>query len=260
MTGPLRTRAPRAMQYPATKGRSPSGGLAPNLDEAAARRVERWALVAGVTGCTANGLLLALYTVALPGNHAYDWTGPANDVIGAVAGLAMIPMAGGVRDLLGSPGRLPLLTRAVAVSAVAMAAASGLLVTGRISFPVQGVVGTGFAVTLLLWTGSAGRWAAVTGALPARLARAGRMIAGLGLAGLPLAAAGLALPRRSVAQYAVGGSGVGLVLASYLALPAWQILLSRAMSRRPAPGIPPQVLRVDGMIRRSAPPGPGSGS
>ena len=79
--------------------------------------MERWALVAGVTGCTANGLLLALYTVALPGNHAYDWTGPANDVVGAVAGLAMIPMARGVRDLLGGPGRLPLLTRAVAVSA-----------------------------------------------------------------------------------------------------------------------------------------------
>ena len=217
----------------AAVGRSLWGGLASDLDEAAARRVERWALVAGVTGCTANGLLLALYTVALPGNHAYDWTGPANDVIGAVAGLAMIPMARGVRDLLGGPGRLPLLTRAMAASAVAMAAASGLLVTGRIEFPVQGAVGTGFAVTLLLWTGSAGRWAAATDALPPRLVRAGRMIAGLGLAGLPLAAAGLALPRRSVAQYGIGGTGVGLVLASYLALPVWQILLSRAMSRRP---------------------------
>ena len=34
----------------------------------------------------AYGLLLALYTVALPGNHAFDWTGPANDIIGAFAG------------------------------------------------------------------------------------------------------------------------------------------------------------------------------
>lgn len=217
-----------------TVQRSSPGGTAPDLDEGAARRVERWALVAAVTGCTANGLLLALYTVALPGNHDYDWTGPANDVIGAVAALAMIPMAGGVRDLLGGPGRLPLLTRGVAVSAVAMAAASGLLVTGRIEFPVQGVVGTGFAVTLLLWTGSAGRWAAATGALPPRLARAARLIAAGGLVGLPLAAVGAALPRGSVAQHAVGGAGVGLVLAAYLALPVWQVLLSRAMSRRPA--------------------------
>lgn len=216
----------------ATVGRSAPGGPAPGLDEGAARQVERWALVAGVTGCTANGLLLALYSVALPGNHNYDWTGPANDVIGAVSGLAMIPMAQGVRDLLGAPGRLPLLTGAVAVSAAAMASASALLVTGRIEFPVQGVVGTGFAVTLLLWTGSAGRWGAVTGVLPRRLARAARLIAGVGLAGLPLAGVGAALPRGSVAQYAVGGVGVGLTLAAYLALPVWQILLSRAMSRR----------------------------
>ena len=219
-----------------TVQRSAPGGLAADLDEGAARRVERWALVAGVTGCTANGLLLALYAVALPGNHDYDWTGPANDVIGAVAALAMIPMARGVRDLLGGPGRLPLLTGTLAVSAAAMAIASGLLVTGRIEFPVQGVVGTGFAVALLLWTGSAGRWAAVTGALPPRLARAARLIGRGGLAGLPLAAVGAALPRGSVAQYAVGGAGVGLVLAAYLALPVWQIRLSRAMSRRPAAG------------------------
>jgi hypothetical protein len=148
----------------------------------------------------------------------------------------MIPLARGVRDLLGGPGKLPLLTRAVAVGGVAMAVASGLLVTGRIEFPVQGVVGTGFAVTLLLWTESAGRWGAVTGALPPRLARAARLIGRGGLAGLPLAAVGAALPRGSVAQYAVGGVGVGLVLAAYLALPVWQILLSRAMSCRPAAG------------------------
>jgi hypothetical protein len=219
------------MTAPSTRWSAPAG-LVAVLDEGAARRVERWALVAGVTGCTANGLLLALYAVALPGNHGYDWTGPANDVVGAVSGLAMIPMARGLRDLLSGPGRLPLLTRALAVGGVTMAAASGLLVTGRIEFPVQAVVGTGFAVTLLLWTGSAGRWGAETGVLPRRLARAARMIAGLGLAGLPLAAAGTALPRGSVAQYAVGGAGVGLVLASYLALPVWQITLSRAMSRR----------------------------
>ncbi len=218
----------------ATVGRSALGG-GPDLmlDEGAARRVERWALVAGVTGCTANALLLALYTVALPGNHAYDWTGPANDVVGAVSGLTMIPLAYGVRDLLGAPGRLPQLTTAVAVGGVAAAVGSGLLVTRVIEFPVQGVVGAGFAVTLLLWTGSMGRWGAATGAMSRRMARAGRLIANLGLAGLPLAAVAAALPRRSIPQYVVGGAGLGLVLVAYLALPVWQILLSRAMSRRP---------------------------
>lgn len=221
-------------ETPTTVLRSAPEGFSADWDEAAARRVERWGLVAGVTGCTANGLLLTLYAVALPGNHDYDWTGPANDVIGSVAALAMIPLTAGVRDLLGAPGRLPLLTRIVAVGAPVMAGGSLLLVTGQIGFPVQGAVGTAFAVALLLWTGSVGSWGMVTGSLPARLARAGRIIARLGLGGMPVAALGAALPRGSVAQYVVGGMGFGMVLAAYLALPVWQLRLSRTMSRRPA--------------------------
>lgn len=135
------------------------------MTEPAARRVERWGLVAGVTGCTANGLLVALYTVGLPGDSSYEWTGPANDVVGAVAALSLIPMTAGVRDLLGSPGRLPALTRLVAVGATASAASSVLLVTGRLSFEVQSVIGTGFGAVLLLWTAAAGQSA---GPLPGR--------------------------------------------------------------------------------------------
>ena len=126
---------------------------------------------------------------------------------------------------------------------MATATASGLLVTGRIEFPVQGAIGTGFALALMLWTGSAGRWAAESGALPPRLVRAARLIARVGLAGLPLVAVGDALPRGSAAQHAVGGTGIGLTLAAYLALPVWQIMLSRAMSRRPA-GSPSPAVRL----------------
>jgi len=205
----------------------------PELDEAAARRVEKWALVAGVTGCTANGLLLALYSVGLPGDESYEWTGPANDVVGAVSALSMIPMATGMRDLLGSPGRLPLLTKAVTVGGTASAASSAMLLTGRIGFGARSVVGTGFGAVLLLWTESAGRWAQATGVLPRRLARAARIIGGLGLAGLPLAAAGAALPKGSVAQYAVAGPGMAMAVTGFLALPVWALTLSRAMSRRP---------------------------
>ncbi|MBK6762842.1 MAG: hemerythrin domain-containing protein [Micrococcales bacterium] len=202
------------------------------LDESAARRVERWALVAGVTGCTANGLLLALYTVGLPGDESYEWTGPANDAVGAVAALSMIPMTAGVCDLLGSPGRLPLLTRSVAVGGTASAASSALLLTGAISFPVQAVIGTGFGAVLLLWTEAVGRSAATRGVLPRRLARAARIIGGTGLGGMALAAAGAALPRGSRPRSAVAATGVAMGVAGFLALPAWQIMLSRAMSRR----------------------------
>lgn len=199
------------------------------MTEPAARRVERWGLVAGVTGCTANGLLVALYTVGLPGDSSYEWTGPANDVVGAVAALSLIPMTAGVRDLLGSPGRLPALTRLVAVGATASAASSVLLVTGRLSFEVQSVIGTGFGAVLLLWTAAAGQSA---GPLPGRLARAARIIGGAGLGGMALAAAGALLPKGSLAQYAVAGPGVTLTVAGFLAMPVWALALSRAMSRR----------------------------
>lgn len=209
-----------------------SSGTPSGIEETAARRVERWALVAGVTGCTANGLLLALYTVGLPGDGSYEWTGPANDVVGGVAALSMIPMTAGVRDLLGSPDRLHLLTRAVAVGATASAAGSALLLTGVIGFPVQAVVGTGFGAVLLLWTASVGRSVAAGGVLPRRLARAARIIGGAGLGGMALAAAGAALPRGSLPQNVLTPAGMALGVAGFLALPAWQIMLSRAMSRR----------------------------
>jgi hypothetical protein len=200
--------------------------------EAAARRVERWALVAGVTGCTANGLLLALYAVALPGNHAYDWTGPANDVIGSVSGLAMIPMALGVRDLLGAPGRLPVLTAALAAGNAALAGASALLVTDVVELPVQLAVGVASATALLLWTRAVGHWGLVTAALPTRLSGAAKVIGGLGLAGLPVLGIGAALPSRSVPQYVVGGIGLALSLSAWLAVPIWQVRLAGHMSRR----------------------------
>lgn len=203
-----------------------------DAEEDAARRVERWALVSGVTGCTANGLLLALYTMGLPGDESYEWTGPANDVVGAVCALSMIPMTAGVRDLLGSPGRLPLLTRAVAVGGTASAISSALLVTRVISFPVQSVIGTGFGAALLLWTAAVGRSAAANDELPRGLTRAARIIGGAGLGGMGLATAGAALPKGSVGRVAASGTGVALAVAGFLALPAWGLALSRAMSRR----------------------------
>ncbi|MCU0296431.1 MAG: hypothetical protein MUD05_10310 [Candidatus Nanopelagicales bacterium] len=204
-------------------------------DELAARRVERWALVAGITGCTANGLLLTFYTVGLPGDESYEWTGPANDVVGAVAALSMIPMTAGVRDLLGSPGRLPLLNRSVAVGGTASAASSALLLTGVISFPVQAVIGTGFGAVLLAWTAAVGRSAAARGGLPRRLARAARIIGGAGLGGMALVAAGAALPHDSLPRNAVAATGMAMGVAGFLALPVWQIMLSRTMARRVTP-------------------------
>jgi len=195
-------------------------------------RVERWALVAGVTGCTANGLLVALYAVALPGNHAYDWTGPANDVVGAVSMLTTIPMAFGVRDLLGRPGRLPLLTSALVVGNSALAAASALLVVHVIEFPVQAAVAIPVVAVQFLWLRSAGRWGRLTDRLSHKLSRVAEICGTAGLAALPLVGAAAVAPRGSAAQYALGGAGFALGLAGFITIPIWQIALSRAMSKR----------------------------
>lgn len=203
------------------------------LSEAARGRTERWALVAGVTGCTANALLVALYAVALPGNDAYDWTGPANDVVGAVSTLSAIPMALGVRDLLGRPGRLPGTTTALIVSSGAMAAASGLLVTHVIDLRVQVAVAVPFLMTTAAWMRSAGRWGRVTGRLPRRLSRAAEVLGVGALSGMAVTAAAALLPWGSPAQLAVGGTGMALAAGAYLGLPVWQIELSRQLARRP---------------------------
>ena len=83
-------------------------------------------------------------------------------------------------------------------------------------------------MALLLWTGSAGRWAAVTGALPPRLAQAALPIAGEGVVALPLAGFGAGAPRGSVdeTRWSVRGPD----WPSRLALPVWQILFSRAIA------------------------------
>lgn len=201
-------------------------------DEAARRRIERWALVAGVTGCTANALLLALWTVALPGNHDYDWTGPANDVVGAVSAMAMIPMAIGVRDVLGRPGHLPLATQALIVGNCALTGASALLVLGLIRFEVQAVVAIPAIAAQFAWLGSAGRWGRRTGRLTRRLSRVAEISGAAVLVSLPLAAVAALAPARSPVQYLVGGVAATLGLSAFVAFPFWQIALSRHLSRR----------------------------
>ncbi len=200
-------------------------------DEHIRRRVERWALVAGVTGCTANGLLLALWTVALPGNHSYDWTGPANDVVGAVSTVAMIPMAMGVSDLLRRPGRLPLLTGALIAGNCALAGASALLVAQVIPFEVQAVVAIPVILAQFAWLRSAGRWGRLTRRLPGRLGRVGEFAGTAALAAVPLVGFAALMPRGSTAQYVIGVPGAGLGLAAFAVFPVWQIALSRAMGQ-----------------------------
>ena len=69
----------------------------------AVRAVDRWGLLAGVTAVLGNILLAVLFTT--PADGPYAWTGPANDTVGIVSALAMIPVAAALLAVCGnSPG------------------------------------------------------------------------------------------------------------------------------------------------------------
>ena len=205
-----------------------SGGGA--LDQGV-RSVERWGLLAAVTGLVSNALLLGLYTVAQR-NSAYEWTGPANDVIGAVSSGATIPVALALLTVLGETRALRIATR-LAVLAMGLIIALNLaLVADLISLSVQGA-GAGIAVmAMFAWVLIVGRTGLTTGRLPDRLARAAQLIGAAVLVAAPLIGLSLLIPGDSIPQYIVGGAGLLLVVLAFVAFPIWLLLLSDRLRRQ----------------------------
>lgn len=210
------------------------------------RTVERWGLVAGVTGVAANGLLAAMFALAPEGVGDFAWTGPANDVIGGIVSTsAMIPVALALEDVV--DGRLVRLTTPPAVLAMgAIVGSSALLVSGVLPFEVQ-VWMAGPAVVLLFgWTAAVGHEGGRTRVLPRRVARWGKAIGLAGLVAPAVVGLGLLLPEGSLARYVVAGAGLAVGLPAYVAFPIWLIALSTrlrthldARGDRPAPPAAP---------------------
>ena len=204
--------------------------LTPNPMDEAVRTVERWGLLAAVTGIVSNGLLLALYTVAQR-NSAYEWTGPANDVTGAVSSGATIPVALALVTVLGETRALRLATRLAIGGMALIVASSAALVAGLIPFAVSGA-GAGIAVVAMFgWVVVVGRTGRVTERLPRRLARAAEVIGAAVLAATPLIGLSLLLPAGSIPQYLVGGAGLLLGVPAAAACPVWLLLVSSRLRR-----------------------------
>jgi hypothetical protein len=198
------------------------------LDQAV-RRVERWGLLAAVTGMVSNALLLALYTVARR-NSAYEWTGPANDVIGALSSGATIPVALALMIVLGRPRALRIATRLAVLAMGLIVVLSVALVAGVIPFSVQGA-GAGISVpAMFAWVLIVGRTGLTSGRLPGRLARAAQLIGAAVLAAVPLIGLSLLLPAQSIPQYVVGGAGLLLAVPASVAFPIWLLLLSNRLA------------------------------
>lgn len=213
-----------------TQGEVTTTGPAPAAAARTLQDVDRWALVAGVTGVVANGLLATLWAVAIPGNEAYEWTGPANDVVGAVSTAATIPVVVGLTRHLDGPQHVVVLARATVAGAGLMILASGLLVTNVIPFSMQAVVAVPYIGVLFGWLWAAGRSARRSGRLPRRLAGWAEALGGLVVAALPLAGVAALLPQGSLAQYAVGGVALAGGLVGFAGQPVWLIALSHRLA------------------------------
>ena len=193
------------------------------------------ALVAGAAGLAANAFLVGYYVLARPWQPGHDgpweWLGSANDLVGALASAATIPVVGYLVRRVPGDRLLGGFGVAAVLGSAAMAAAGPMLVAGAITLQTQFVV-AGVALPVLFgWLWRASVAARRHGVLPRRTARLGELIGAIALGATTVAGVGALLPAGSTAQYVLVGVAAVPGLLAYLAYPAWQLLAGRAWWR-----------------------------
>jgi len=196
--------------------------IAPPLP-AAVRTVDRWGLLAGVTGLLGNVLLVILFVT--PADGEYAWSGPANDVVGTVAILALIPVAAGLLTVCGDGPGLRAITAAAILAMTGQAAVSVLFMAGLASFTAQVDSYYVSMIVVFGWLLAASRAGQAGGQLPGQVARWGVALGAAGLAGTALLMASVLLPAGSLLHSLAYDAGylAGVPIAAY---PAWLIVLA----------------------------------
>jgi hypothetical protein len=190
----------------------------------AVRTVDRWSLLAGVTGFLGNILLVILFTT--PTDGPYAWTGPANDIVGVVSTLAMIPVAAGLLTVCGNRPGLGMITSLAIVVMVVIAAVAVLFILGRVPYTADAdsfYIGLTFISGWLLAANRAGR---TSGRLPRRVAHCGVARGAAVLAAAALAAASVPIPAYSLIHGITRGAALLAGGLAVLAYPVWLIVLS----------------------------------
>lgn len=216
---------------------SPIGASQPTGGDRVRRMTRRAAVVAGATGCTANVLLATFYAgratgVDQPG--AFEWAGPANDLVGALSSAAMVPMALGLLAHLGRPRHLIVATWAAVGAMAVLTTSSVLLLLEVIPFTAQAAASIPAVAIIFGWLLLVGRAAPATGHLPAPLSTAAVTIGAGLLAALSAAGAAALLPTASSGQELLGGTGLTLGIAAFVAYPIWLLRLAHALRDTPA--------------------------
>jgi hypothetical protein len=172
-----------------------------------------WAMISGVTGLTADLLLVAFYAVAQPWTDTprETWLGTANDYVTIVQFAALIPVA---LALAAYP-----VWRIVGVAACAVVVVfQVLLVTGAMPFETQVGFVSVAAVAAMLWAGVVSR------RLPQPAQRLGRIL----LVGVPLAlvvfVAGALVTILADIDWAwVAGGAIAVIV--WFIFPLWAVVL-----------------------------------
>jgi hypothetical protein len=187
----------------------------------ARRVVERWGLLAGVTGLLSNVLLVAV--VVRPD---WSWAPPAYSLLGGLATAALLPVALALHALLEHTTAMHVLT-AVAMLAMALVVVLAVLLTlGVVPLHVHGPGAAAAAVVLFLWVGVVGRTATWDDSVPRELGRLAVTLSTAATVGGALVGLAYLLPRLSAVQYVAGGVGLILVAGAWLTFPVWLIRVS----------------------------------
>ena len=205
------------------------------------RTVDRWGLLAGVTGMLASVLLVIVF--ATPGNGPYAWTGPATDVLGDLSTLATVPVAVAVLAVCGYPRALRAITALAVVAMVTMVAVSVLFVSGRASFTTATDVAYVGLTGTFAWVFVASRAGRATGRLPRQVAKVGIALGAAGSCGAGLLTASTFVPTGWLGHDVM--YGIDLLTAVPFALfPIWLIALSCRLraDNAPEPAIPASVV------------------
>jgi hypothetical protein len=190
----------------------------------------RWAWISGIAGLVANVLLALFYLLARPFNEAqnsFGWLGTANDWVIPVQFLAMIPVAVALRRSLPLI-RLVRVSTAIAIAAmVAVAALQLLLVAGVVEFDVEVLLAVAAFLLVYAWVFIVSSVGHRHGTLPRSVTRFGLLLGASFPVALLITAAGYLVGRGFGHPLAFAMPGIVLGAMSWLAFPAWPLVLAR---------------------------------
>ena len=190
----------------------------------------KFAYAAAGLGVVGVATLGAMYAVEVPKNGPYVF-GTINDATGGVFNLVIIPVIVQVhRRLRRTPQSEAAMWLVIAASA-AGSASSFVLVFKKLDFTTSTGISIGAMLVQASWFLLAHRSLLQSGGYPRDLAKLGQAIGGALIAALPLAAL-TALKQAPVwIRWGIGGAGIAVGAAAWVAWPYWYLLAGRHLSQ-----------------------------